>query len=78
MRRRPEQASAYFEAHEKFTRVAIKFAEVDFVAVVSLAQRRGLTAYDASYVWLALSRGLDLVSLDKRMLAAIEAERAAK
>ena len=76
-RRHPERRAELFEAYENFTRFEIEFADVDFVAVLSVAQRRNLSAYDASYVWLALSRGLDLVSLDKRMIEAHEAERQA-
>ncbi len=76
MRRHPDQARLLLLAHEKFSLVPIEFAEVDHVAVLALAQRRNLTAYDASYVWLALSRGVELVSLDRRMLAAFEAEAA--
>jgi len=77
VRRHPERRVELFEAYENFTRFDVEFADVEFVAVVSLAQRRNLSAYDASYVWLALSRGLDLVSLDKRMIEAHEAERRA-
>lgn len=76
-RRHPEQRVELFEAYENFTRLAVEIADVDFVAVLSLAHRRNLSANDASYVWLALSRGLDLVSLDKRMIEAHEAERRA-
>ena len=37
--------------------------------VVLIAQATGLTAYDASYVWLAGSLGADLVTLDKQLAA---------
>ncbi|MBI3275717.1 MAG: type II toxin-antitoxin system VapC family toxin [Methylocystis sp.] len=76
MRRHPDQARQFLKAHENFRQAEIKFLDVDFAVVLALAQRRGLTAYDASYVWLAATRGLDLVSLDKRMLSAFEAEKA--
>ena len=39
-------------------------------AVLALASATGLTAYDASYLWLARSRDLDLVTLDKALLRA--------
>jgi predicted nucleic acid-binding protein len=76
-RRHPQRKVELFEAYENFARLDVEFADVDFVAVVSLAHRRNLSAYDSSYVWLALSRGLDLVSLDKRMIEDHEAERRA-
>jgi predicted nucleic acid-binding protein len=57
MRRHPDRSDAYREAFDAFLKLAIDFAVVDFSAVFMLAQRRNLTAYDASYVWLACSRG---------------------
>ncbi len=38
--------------------------------VVLVAQATGLTAYDASYLWLAGSLGADLVTLDTKLVAA--------
>lgn len=35
--------------------------------VLVLATEIGLTAYDASYLWLARSRDLELVTLDKKL-----------
>ena len=37
-----------------------------------LANATGLTAYDASCLWLAASLGADLVTLDRRLAAAVE------
>ena len=36
-------------------------------SVVELALETGLTAYDASYLWLARQFGADLVTLDKAL-----------
>ena len=44
------------------SRIAVPGAEV-FV----LATRTGLTAYDASYLWLSQSRDLELVTLDAEL-----------
>ncbi|MBM3551213.1 MAG: type II toxin-antitoxin system VapC family toxin [Alphaproteobacteria bacterium] len=76
-RRYPEEADDCFEAYDIFLRLRIQFAEVGFCEALALAQRRNLTIYDASYAWLALSRGLDLISLDRRLIAAFEAEKSA-
>jgi len=38
--------------------------------MLNLALQSGLTTYDASYLHLALSHGLDLVSFDSRLSAA--------
>src|SRR5947199_146802 len=43
-------------------------------AVVSLARKHGLTAYDASYLELALRLNIPLASLDKPLVAAARAE----
>jgi predicted nucleic acid-binding protein len=45
-----------------------------FTDVIGLAQRNGITSYDAAYIHLARTRGARLASLDKRLLAAAKAE----
>ncbi len=76
-RRYPNEADDCIEAYDIFLRLNIQFAKVGLREALALAQRRNLTIYDASYAWLALSRGLDLISLDRRLIAAFEAEKAA-
>ena len=49
---------------------SIKWMDVNVTDVFLIAQATGLTAYDASYLWLAASLGADLVTLDKRLAAA--------
>lgn len=44
------------------TRVAVPGLEV-----LVLAVKTGLTAYDASYLWLAQSRDIELITLDKKL-----------
>lgn len=46
----------------------------DMHAVSAVAERRGLTTYDASYVELALRLGCDLVTLDRALAGAASAE----
>jgi predicted nucleic acid-binding protein len=43
--------------------------------VAALASRAGLSAYDASYLWLAMSRDAELVTLDQKLLRADRALR---
>jgi predicted nucleic acid-binding protein len=43
-------------------------------AILGLAQKHKLTAYDASYLALALERGLPLASTDKALAKAAQAE----
>jgi predicted nucleic acid-binding protein len=48
-------------------RCGITWRDVDPADAVLTAAATGLTAYDASYLWLAGSLGADLVTLDKRL-----------
>lgn len=48
----------------------ITWVDVNLTDVVLVGQAAGVTAYDASYLWLAGSLGADLVSLDERLLDA--------
>lgn len=45
----------------------IVWQDVEAADVVLLARASGLTAYDASYLWLAGSLGADLITLDRRL-----------
>lgn len=49
------------------SRVAVPGAEVCL-----LAARSGLTAYDACYLWLAVTRDVELVTLDEALARAAE------
>jgi predicted nucleic acid-binding protein len=55
--------------------LAIKRVMVPASEVVELAVRTGLTAYDASYLWLAMSRDLELVTLDNQLARVNQALR---
>lgn len=48
----------------------ITLAEVDHAEVLTLAVSSGLTAYDASYLWLAQAMAAELVTLDVALGAA--------
>jgi len=47
----------------------------DIRSLSALAERRGLTVYDASYLELALRNGFGLVTLDRDLATAAAAER---
>jgi len=49
----------------------IERAPVPGAEVFALAMQNGLTAYDASYLWLARARDAELVTLDARLLRLI-------
>jgi predicted nucleic acid-binding protein len=45
--------------------------------VIALAERHGLSGYDASYLALAVAEKLSLATLDKKLAAAARAEKLA-
>lgn len=45
---------------------------MDHAAVLDLAEATGLTAYDASYLWLARSLDGELVTLDRKLAGALQ------
>jgi predicted nucleic acid-binding protein len=47
--------------------------DVDDTAIVSLAEQFSLTAYDASYLWLAWHLDAELVTLDRQLALAAAA-----
>lgn len=63
-RRHPDLREALLAAFQLRARLAIAETEVDHEGVLELALESGLTAYDASYLWLARRLGAELVTLD--------------
>jgi predicted nucleic acid-binding protein len=70
LRRHPDRRDALVAAFGMLERMEVSIAEVDHGEVLRLAERIGLTAYDASYLWLARRTGAELVTLDRRLEAA--------
>lgn len=68
--RRPEEREAIAAAFAKRGELGIEEAGVDLDGVARLATATGLTAYDASYLWLARSLDAELVTLDRRLATA--------
>jgi predicted nucleic acid-binding protein len=68
--RRGANPEACREALRLALSLDIEFREVDHPAVLDLALATRLTVYDASYLWLARSLGIELVTLDTRLAAA--------
>ncbi|HUF79072.1 MAG TPA: type II toxin-antitoxin system VapC family toxin [Thermoanaerobaculia bacterium] len=64
IRRHPEKRDALIAAHSVAEQVEIHEVEVRFREVLELAESEGITAYDASYLWLARLLNLELVTLD--------------
>ena len=74
-RRHPEQRALLAAAFRLRTRLAVAETAVDHDGALELASATGVTAYDASYVWLARALGAELVTLDRQLGAAALAAR---
>jgi predicted nucleic acid-binding protein len=67
LRRRGMPADAVLGALESFASIELQRFMTSPAEVVKLAQRYALSAYDASYVWLAASLGAPLATFDARL-----------
>ena len=67
----PQRLEDIERALREALRLEIQSIEVDHLAVLELALGTGLTTYDASYLYLARTLGLPLVTFDQQLLAAI-------
>jgi predicted nucleic acid-binding protein len=70
MRASPAERPALLEAFALFDHLAIAPHQVDFGATLALADRLGLSFYDAAYLWLAATLGAELVTLDDKLARA--------
>jgi predicted nucleic acid-binding protein len=70
MQRQPGQRDAVRAAFRLAHKLRVETVTVDHPAVVDLAEATGLTAYHASYLWLAQALDAELVTLDRRLAAA--------
>ena len=67
MKAHPSLEGKLLEAFELGSRIAMQLTDVDHVETIQLAQSTGLSAYDASYLWLAQRLKAELVTLDNKM-----------
>ena len=72
MRRQPSRREALHAAFRLAHRLRIDTVAVDRAAALDLAEATGLTAYDASYLWLARVLGAELVTLDRKLAASTQ------
>ena len=69
-RARPDEAVRVGEQLREALTLTDRWLEVDAREVLALALVCGLSAYDASYLWLAGSLRVSLVTFDRRLAAA--------
>lgn len=75
LRREPGKTAAILAMLSGLKAVAIKRVEVPAMEIAALAAQTGLTAYDASYLWLAMARDVELVTLDVELARVNQALR---
>jgi predicted nucleic acid-binding protein len=67
VRRRQLSLKVVAESLDDFSAYEIERHETPTVAVFEVANRHGLTAYDAAYLWLAASLGAPLATFDAKL-----------
>jgi predicted nucleic acid-binding protein len=75
MRRAPADRERLLAAYRGRSAIRIATVDVDHAAVLALAQRTGLTGYDASYLHLARTLEVELVTLDRQLGSAAEKQQ---
>lgn len=75
IRREPSKGPALLTMLAGVDSLGIRRVAVPAMEVAALAVQTGLTAYDASYLWLALSQDLELVTLDGELARVNQAMR---
>jgi predicted nucleic acid-binding protein len=72
LRRQPAKRVDLLRAYQTREQLRIETMAVDHASVVALAELTGLTGYDASYLHLARTLGVELVPLDRQLAQAAE------
>jgi len=75
MRRHPDKRATLIAAMSRVPGLPIVKVDVPVADLFALATETGLSAYDASYLWLAMSRDLELVTLDAELARVNQALR---
>ncbi|RME23030.1 MAG: PIN domain-containing protein [Deltaproteobacteria bacterium] len=73
--RHPELTQKILQALGLAMRLDINWVDVDLVAASNMAIAENLTAYDASYLWLARKMGVTLLTFDEKLLRAAGKKR---
>ena len=66
-KKQPAGTALFLEALEVLEGLGLRFRGIDQEEVVKLGLATGLTAYDATYLWLARALRMPLVTLDKKL-----------
>ena len=66
-KKQPAATALFLQALDVLDGLGLRFRGIDQGEVVRLGLSTGLTAYDATYLWLARALAMPLVTLDKRL-----------
>jgi predicted nucleic acid-binding protein len=66
-RKQPAAAALFLEALEVLEGLGLRFRGINQEEVVRLGLATGLSAYDASYLWLSRALDMPLVTLDRKL-----------
>ncbi len=66
-KKQPAATARFLQALEVIAGLSLRFRGIDQGEVVRLGLATGLTAYDATYLWLARALAMPLVTLDKKL-----------
>ena len=66
-RQQPKALSLFLEALAMLEDLGLQFRGINQEEVVRLGLQTGLTAYDATYLWLAQALRMPLVTLDQQL-----------
>ena len=66
-KKQPAAIGLFLDALKVLDGLGLRFRGIDQREVVRLGLSTGLTAYDATYLWLARALNMPLVTLDKKL-----------
>ena len=72
MRVEPRRQDDWLRSFRNLSTLGVELHGVPLEVVIELADAEKLTVYDASYLWLSRELGAELVTLDKRLRAAVQ------
>ncbi len=67
IRSQPSESDRIMSLYANYFDFSIAKPDIDFNAAILLAHQEKLSLYDASYLWLALDRNIDLITLDGKL-----------
>lgn len=77
LRRHPEQRNNLLASYARWHQMPVTLLQIKHGEALELAEQLGLTAYDASYLWLAKYLQAELITLDKQLHRSAKAENLA-